>query len=222
MRRPGPGPWAALAALVALPALAACGGTGDEEAGGPPSSAREATTAPVDTGSGTTTVPNTSPGATTRPEQEPEWASCTNRRWGYTLDHPAEWHTVALGPPTRCRWFAREPFHLEEGTEAPLVDLEVRRTMGTFQQAGLYLRNPFGERVLQRRGLVIDGRQAIRFEKEQTEDLLYPTGTKTYGYLLNRGGKAYWVLTLDVPGRSLPYESNKDVVDRVARSLSFH
>lgn len=219
---PGSGPaWgggargAAVLALLMLLVLPACGAGDGGEAADPSTGERETPTASPD---GTRTA---GAGTTTAAEPEPEWTSCANAHWGYTVEYPSGWYTASLGPRTDCAWFARERFELEQGTEAPLVDLEVRATIGTFRQAARQLEDPYGERTLERAGVTIDGRKAIRFEKQQTQDLLYPSGTRTYGYLLNRDGAAYWVLTLDVPGRSLPYGANKEVVDRAVRSLTF-
>ena len=216
-RSTSPGVLRAAGALASLAvALPACGGGEGEDTSGPAprgeepgAPAEQTTTAP--TGSGTDPT-----------SAEPlGWASCANHHWGYTVDYPSDWYTTSLDARTRCTWFARERFELERGTDGPLVDLEVRATIGSFQQAARQLQDPFGERVVAREGLLIHGLQTIRFEKEQTEDLLYPVGTRSYGYLLNHDGAAYWILTFDVPGQALPYDANKEVVDRAARSLSF-
>lgn len=57
----------------------------------------------------------------------------------------------------------------------------------------------------------------------QERDLLYPPGTRYYGYVPNNGGNAFYVETTSVPDTDTEdnYERNKDVVDRAVRTVQF-
>lgn len=210
---------------VSLLAGTACGGddeslrdepgaTGATTDGGAPT---EGATTEAETSATTTAPAETGTGG----ELPTGWTSCTNTRHGYSIGYPEDWFTTALDSATECSWFDRDEFELEEGTEGPLTDLFVRAATGSFEQAVRHLMEPYGERTLDRAALEVAGRQAVRFEKEQTEDLLYPEGTRTYGYVLDHDGNAFWVETRDVPGRDAPYAENKEVVDEAVRTVEF-
>lgn len=220
------------AAAAVLLGVVACGG-GEAGSSATETSATSPDTATDAGATGTTeTVPTTNAATTdesatnqsttdesTDARLPDGWTTCSNEQHGYSIGYPEEWSTAALRAEDRCRWFDREPFELEEATEAPLTDVSVSPTIGTFQQAARQLKDPFGERVIEREGVEIGGTQAIRFEKELTESLLYTVGTRTYGYVVNDRGTALWIETRNPPNVDVPYVENREIVDQAVETL---
>ncbi len=141
----------AVCALACLLVGAGCGG-GEPDAGrSAPDTAREEA-AEATTESGETRAGDLDEQAATDADTARSWTRCRNEVHGYSVEYPQGWSTKQLRPQDRCRWFDRDPFELEPATEAPLTDLVVRATVGTFAQAVEQLKNPYGERTLARQG----------------------------------------------------------------------
>lgn len=182
-----------------------------------------------DAGRGTTASPTRSITPTPSPAAEsPQedglpsgWTLCTNEPRRYVIGYPEDWHTESTGPRYECRWFDPEPFELEPGTEAPLTALTVNPTRRPFEKAREGLGSSESHRLESEETVRLGDREAVRFERVQTRDLLFPEGTRTYGYLLDHEGQAFYVQTAEVPGADVDYERNKEVVDQAARSLQF-
>ena len=74
--------------------------------------------------------------------------------------------------------------------------------------------------TLLRENTNIGGRRAVRFETVSTGEGLYPQGTRTYGYVVDRDGSAFATFTKATPGQPR-YARYKIVVDRAVRTLRF-
>lgn len=169
-----------------------------------------------------TTTPPPSPADGTREDGLPiGWTLCTNEERGYAIGYPEDWHTATTGPRYVCRWFDPDRFEVERGTEAPLTALTVNPTQRPFEQAREGLRASESHRLESAETVTVGGREAVRFERVQTRDLLFPEGTRTYGYLFGHADGAFYVQTWEVPGAGVDYERNKEVVDRAAATLQF-
>lgn len=169
-----------------------------------------------------TTTPTPSPADGTREDGLPAgWTLCTNEVRGYAIGYPEDWHTASTGPRYVCRWFDPDRFEVERGTEAPLTALTVNPTQRPFEEAREGLRASESHRLESAETVTVAGREAVRFERVQTRDLLFPEGTRTYGYLFDHADEALYVQTSEVPGADVDYERNKEVVDRAAATLQF-
>lgn len=149
------------------------------------------------------------------------WALCTDDRDGYAIGYPEEWHAEAPGLRDECSLFDPEPFEVERGTEAPLVAMTVNDQEVPFSEGRTRIVDEERQRALERSSTTVGGHAAIRFETVQTEALLYPEGTRRYGYLLDDGGTAFFVSTVSVPGTEMNYQRNKEIVDDAARTVDF-
>ena len=75
-----------------------------------------------------------------------------------------------------CRWFNRTPFELQEGSEAPATDMVIVPIERPYDEQAAVLGAGSDERTISREDTTIGGRDAIKFEIEQTNDgfcLLY-------------------------------------------------
>lgn len=171
-------------------------------------------------------TPERSPAVTESPSPMgnglPEgFALCTDQRQGYEIGYPQDWHAGSPNLQDECSLFDPQPFEIERGTEAPVVAMRVDDPQRPFAAARDRLADPDAERVLLREETTVAGQEAIRFETEQTRDVLYPEGTMRYGYVINHDGTAFYVETLSIPDAEMNYERNKEVVDQAAGTVDF-
>jgi hypothetical protein len=146
------------------------------------------------------------------------WRRCTNSHHRFSIGYPRHWHTTQLRPADKCRQFDRQPFTVPEASEYPITALNAVATTTSFSELVRSRNNPeFEERLLWQRTWV-SGRRALRYETVSTGGGLYEKGTRTYGYAVNRNGKAFLVFTMTPPGDNR-YAKNKAVVDRAIRTL---
>lgn len=146
-------------------------------------------------------------------------ASCSNPQQGYSISYPDGWFTTQNNPQNACRWFDRELFKVVDASEAPLTALSVSVSDETFDAASGRMKKPYARRVLQHEVTAISGYRALRFEVEQTEEVVHPKGTRTYGYYIELGPKVIIVETNALPDSKTPYEDNKKVVDESVTTL---
>lgn len=144
--------------------------------------------------------------------------TCTNQTIGYTVRYPTGWMTNAGEVLPQCQVFDSDSVQLKAATEdfdeAVYFDLERIPFNGLVSKLG----GPTS-RVLSRRQTSVNGRQAVAVETEATGSGLLPAGRRTYQYLIDFNGQTLVVRTYNVPNQS--YETNKQVLDRMAESLGF-
>ncbi|RDI73389.1 Sporulation and spore germination [Gaiella occulta] len=149
----------------------------------------------------------------------PGWKVCANRLRGYAIGYPGGWYTAQLRASERCSAFDPQPFRVEPGTERPLTRLQVSiEAASAVRVAGWFTDRRFTHgRYAPTR---VNGRGGYRFEAVANNQGIFPAGTRFYGYVLDRGGRAFVVQTAVPPQRS-GYASFKTVVDRAVASVRF-
>ena len=180
-----------MAAITAsLVALAACSGSGGDDAG-----------------RGTTTT------STTDDTDARAWATCVSEAEGYRIDHPAEWSTNDGDVMPPCSLFDPDPIEVPEQTQIP-TDIAVAVTV---EPVSAPAGGGLGERVLSERDTTVDGRAATRVEVEATGEGLFPAGLRTTRWSIDAGDGRIVARTHDEG--SLAYEEKQDVLDEMVASL---
>ena len=73
-------------------------------------------------------------------------------------------------------------------------------------------------RVLSREDATIGGGwPGVLIEVQVTDPVVFPTGTRLYGYIADVNGRAWILQTIGLAG--LDYDTNKLVVDRMASTI---
>jgi len=148
------------------------------------------------------------------------WRRCNNAHHRFSIGYPRHWHTTQLRRADKCRQFDRQPFTVPEASEYPITALNAVATTAIFSELVQSPNDPvFEERLLWQRTSV-GGHRALRYETVSTGGGLYEKGTRTYGYAVNRNGKAFLVFTMTPPGDNR-YAQNQAVVERAVRTLRF-
>lgn len=150
-----------------------------------------------------------------------DWTRCRNEVHRYTIGYPEKWHTQSTDRRNACRWFDPDDFDLEEGTEPPVTAITINPTERPYAEARAQLRDSENHEIRSFESVTIGDLEAIRFERVQTEDLLYPAGTQTYGYLFNHDGSAFYLETRKIPDTDADFEANKDILDKAAQTVEF-
>ncbi len=157
--------------------------------------------------------------ATPSPTERADWQRCSTD--GYSISYPEGWFTASLGPKTQCRWFDREEFELERGTEPPVTDLIVQERDVRYATASRQLEDGPTHRSVDTEQVTLGDKRAVRFEREHSGGL-YPDGTLSYGYLIEGPSVVVYVQTVALPNADeREYEDNQQVVDRAAASVTF-
>lgn len=148
---------------------------------------------------------------------EPPLTRCSNPQGRYSISYPSAWHTNTGGPVEPCRFFHPSPFEVEPHTEEPSVAISVKREeipLERFLESGYH-----GYQVLLREPLTLAGHPALRFELLATQEApLSEPGLREYLYVVRAGPDSFIrASTLDLQG--LDYPHNKDVLDRMVRTL---
>lgn len=192
------------AALVALLlALTGCGGdagdSDDEGAGG------DATTT-------TSAAPGTATTTTTTTDEAGEaMVRCENPE-GFTLEHPASWHTNG-----RCSQFHPEPFEDPGATDERVAAITAYIDPVPFDAV------PPDD--AERTPMTLDGLRAARLEYETGEDGFWPEGTPVTLYAVDLSSAGApddepRTLFLDTVGTEpFDHARNREVLDRMARTL---
>lgn len=148
------------------------------------------------------------------------WRRCKNAHHRFSIGYPRHWHTTQLRPADRCRQFDRRPFTVPPNSEYPITALNAVPTTVSFTEYVASPTDPMFAETLQWKRTWICGRRALRFETVATGEGLYEKGTRSYGYAVNRNGKAFVVFTMTPPNDGR-YAQNKAVVERAVRTLRF-
>lgn len=144
------------------------------------------------------------------------WDVCTNAQRGYSVGHPAGWHT-AYG----CRYLDPEPLDIPPNTDGFFSAVAVVDGDTSFDQARQRLTDRFVVIVL-REETTIGDRRAVRYETSATGEGLFDKGSRLYSVVLDNGGRAFEVLTAWFPGTSTSeYELRKRMVDEVVKTVRF-
>lgn len=144
------------------------------------------------------------------------WAVCTNAERGYSVGHPAGWHT-AYG----CRYLDPEPLDIPANTDGFFSAVAVVDGDTSFDQARQRSDDRFVV-VVMREETTIEGRRAVRYESEATGEGLFDKGSRLYSVVLDNDGRAFEVLTVWFPGTSTSdYQLRKKMVDEMVKSVRF-
>lgn len=146
------------------------------------------------------------------------WTNCTNSTELYSVAYPEDWVTISDDPSFECQFFDRDAFEIEEDSEFPLTDLVVEQTDIPFQTAV----DGFSEnaRLVSSESIEIERRAAVVLETEATGEGLYPEGTRTYAYVIDRTGNAFVVRTT-VPPDADDFTANTKIVDQAVDTVRF-
>jgi hypothetical protein len=148
------------------------------------------------------------------------WNACTNGAFGFTIEYPPEWHTTPVPRGGgECLFFEPEPFEIPEDSDFTGTAIEVLPAQESYANVVAGLTDERFARVLARSETTIAGRDAVRIEAEATGEGLLDAGTRTYAYVIDRGGRALIVQTTEAAGTD--FGERKRVLDRAARSLRF-
>jgi hypothetical protein len=150
----------------------------------------------------------------------PGWSLCTNSRRGYTIGYPSGWYTTHLRPAQACEYFDPEPFEIVAGTEFPPTGLFAALTDQSVESYVEQLTDPMFFETIRREETTVGDRRAVLVETEATGQGESEPGERTYGYVLDHGGRAFAVLAIGLPGDER-YVEFKNVADEAVRTVLF-
>jgi hypothetical protein len=209
---------AALLALVTV-ATAACADKGAPSAG-----ASDTPSVILSDIAGPTTAPTTAaPPAPPPPPVEDlpaSWKLCQNPLRGSSMGYPGEWHTTSLGPGDACSMFHPDPFTIVPNSEGPLVALHAYQSQSTAAQTLAGFTDPEHYTTILSEPTTAVGRPAHRFEVVSLGVAMIAAGTRFYGYIIDRSGKAFTLYTVAAAGE-IRYNNWKFVVDTAKGTLKF-
>lgn len=170
-----------------------------------------------------TTVPVTETTATTTTstttEVVPQFATCQNTRYGWTLEYPADWYTDDAGDPElTCTMFDPEPFEVELDTEPYFVRVFATWAGNDYETMVASAMEGTFSTVLDRQDLQLDGRRASAFLLEETGEGFFDAGWLRYEYYVEWGPTTSFLLSLTNPPGAF-FDDAVPVVDAMARSL---
>jgi hypothetical protein len=193
-----------------------------------------------------TRSPSPTPSATPSPESSPtvqapptaapveagslpqDWSLCTNVVQRFSVGYPGNWFTFSPTLELACHYFDPNSFsysagdELEHGQEPKAA---TRSFMGssTFETHVNLSTEPADYNVLLKEPTQISGLPALRYETEyKQEGGFSEVGTKTYGFIVNRGGKAFFLIASVPPARIKDYPSYKVVIDQAIKTVKFY
>jgi hypothetical protein len=150
----------------------------------------------------------------------PMWSLCTNIRRDYSIGYPSGWYTTHLGSAQACEYFDPEPFEILPGTEFPPTALFVARTRESVEAYLGQLTDPMFFETIRREETTVGKRSAVVIETEATGQGESEPGERTYGYVVDVGGRAFVVLATGLPGDER-YEDFKQVADEAVETVRF-
>jgi hypothetical protein len=180
---------------------------------------------PSDTPSASVTITDIA-GPTTTPPQPPvedlpaSWKLCQNPMTGSSMGYPGDWHTTSLSPSDACELFHPEPFTIPAG-DSLRVALYASQSQATAAQVLAGFTDPERYTTILSEPTTAVGRPAYRFEVVVSQGApLIIEGTRVYGYIIDRGGKAFVLRTEGLAGEPR-YDNWKSVVDTAKGTLKF-
>lgn len=168
--RSRPGPWwqtdamrrLALGMLALVLLLTGCAGEGDDPAGAP------SPTAPaIDE----PTPPADGDADERAPDDDEEWVRCEDE--GFSLEHPASWHTQSADGSEGCSQLHPEPVAAPGATDERSSAITAYVDSVPFHEVA----GPDPDRAADRAETTIDGLQAVRLAYETGDEALHPAGT---------------------------------------------
>jgi hypothetical protein len=133
----------------------------------------------------------------------------------FTIAYPGAWHAAGGAVPA-CRYLGREPVTVSGHAElrpALAVGIRILDERLDAATAGPEARE------LSRREETVDGRRALVVEDVATGVGLLPRGTFRYRHLVDLDGRTLVVATYDTDDTAERYRADRDIVDRMVRSL---
>lgn len=156
------------------------------------------------------------PAPTTTAGGATQWPVCTNAERGYSIRHPAGWHT-AYG----CRYLDPAPLDIPPATDGFFSAVAVVAGDTSFEQARRRADDRFLV-ILLRKETTIAGRSAVRYETEATGEGLLDKGSRLYSVVIDNAGRSFEILTAWFPGTSTSeYELRKELVDEMVATVRF-
>lgn len=150
----------------------------------------------------------------------PFWSLCTNINRSYSIGYPSGWYTTHLGPAQACEYFDPRPFEIVPGTEFPPTALFAARTRESVEAYVGQLTDPMFFETIRREETTVGDRPAVVVETEATGQGESEPGERTYGYVVDVGGRAFVVLATGLPGDER-YEDFKAVADGAVKTVRF-
>ncbi len=145
-------------------------------------------------------------------------ASCTDPEGEVTVAYPEDWHTPDSGEPGACRFFGEEDFEVDAAVGgAPLAELEVVIEPTPFDEvsaAGM----SFDE--LEREGLDIASRRALRQRLEVTGEAALPEGVLVERVLVDLNGATLMLTMQDEDADYL--DERRPLLEQMARDMELH
>ncbi len=218
MKRLLSGRRAAAAALLALVtvATAACA-----DNGAPSADASDTPSVVLSDIATPTTPPPPAPPAQPPVEDLPaSWKLCQNPIRGSSMGYPGDWHTTSLSPSDACSLFHPDPFTIVPNSDGPLVALHAYQSQSTAAQTLAGFTDPEQYTTILTEATTAVGRPAHRFEVVSLGVAMIAAGTRLYGYIIDRGGKAFTLYTIAAAGDSR-YNNWKFVIDTAKGTLKF-
>jgi heat shock protein HslJ len=180
-----------------------------------PTAAPTATPVATPTGTPAPTVPP--------PSSQPPTATCDLMSTAATpakiatIVYPSNWFTVTTPANLACRYFSPTQITVPADPTTLKTAVMIQSDPAlTYDAALAAATNPTAWNVLQQQPFTVGGLPATKIEATSTAGSPgYPPGVTRYGYLINVGGKAGWMVTSGTAG-SAEYKTNTSVVDLMA------
>jgi hypothetical protein len=151
------------------------------------------------------------------PAASASWSTCTNPSRGFSIDYPAGWYTDHPSPELACLHFDPRRFEVGEDGEPTGTALDVRLE-DSFDDVLAELADSQFWEARTHEETEVAGRRAVRVEG-QSSGRLFERGVVTYGYVIDRDGEAFAVVTSSTVG--IDYTPWKEIVDKAVRTVRF-
>jgi hypothetical protein len=136
------------------------------------------------------------------------------------MGYPADWFTTSLTPADACSMFHPEPFTIPVAGEFPLVALNAVQTDESLATYQSHITDPMYFTTISVTSTTVLGMPAMKFETTSLGEGLDSPGTRRYGYIIDRSGRAFVIWTVARAGESR-YNDWKFNVDIARGSLRF-
>jgi hypothetical protein len=151
------------------------------------------------------------------PAAASDWNTCTNPIRGFSIDYPAGWYTDHPTPELACRFFDPGRFEVPTDGERMITALEVRLG-GRYDDVVSELTSSQYWDAQTHEETEVAGRRAVLIEG-QSSGRLFEFGLVAYGYVIDREGDAFTVITSSTVG--IDYTPWKQIVDKAVRTVRF-
>ncbi len=148
------------------------------------------------------------------------WTLCQNVIRGSSIAYPGGWFTTHLNEAEKCSQFHPDEFTIPIAGEYPLTALNAVQSPETYAMYVAGVTDSESVTVISQSNTTVAGLPAKKIETSSLGLGLFDAGTKWYGYVINRGGKAFAVYAMARPGESR-YASWKTVVDQAVTTVRF-